>query len=220
MRSVSTEHNAKKQGTVYTTYGAGCASFQPYISPGYRAPGSEEQKAVFSGGNAVLPYSPVVQHGFFPVDLQISLKSFKCRTCYQLKIPPEFYGTYKKVFTTFGLSDGYVSYIETAAKSVSLDVFVRIANALEVTADELLAENLLTTVRCVLTVSLLICSVIAPLTKGGLSLRSQKLQSKYCVKTKTCGHRQENYNDPCRDRQPTKGQYPDLRYEYRYLHFR
>jgi len=43
-----------------------------------------------------------------------------------------------------GLSDGYVSYIETAVKSVSLDVFVRIANALEVTADELLAENLLT----------------------------------------------------------------------------
>lgn len=42
------------------------------------------------------------------------------------------------------LSDGYISYIETATKSVSLDVFVRIANALDVTADELLAENLLT----------------------------------------------------------------------------
>lgn len=43
------------------------------------------------------------------------------------------------------LSDGYISYIETATKCVSLDVLVRIANVLEVTADELLAENLLTT---------------------------------------------------------------------------
>ena len=42
------------------------------------------------------------------------------------------------------LSDGYISYIETASKCVSLDVLVRIANVLEVTADELLAENLLT----------------------------------------------------------------------------
>lgn len=43
-----------------------------------------------------------------------------------------------------GLSDGYISYIETASKGVSLDALVRIANALNVTADELLAENLLT----------------------------------------------------------------------------
>lgn len=43
-----------------------------------------------------------------------------------------------------GLSDGYISYIETASKFVSLDVLIRIANTLEVTADELLAENLLT----------------------------------------------------------------------------
>lgn len=43
-----------------------------------------------------------------------------------------------------GLSDGYISYIETASKFVSLDVLIRIANILEVTADELLAENLLT----------------------------------------------------------------------------
>ena len=42
------------------------------------------------------------------------------------------------------LSDGYISYIETASKCVSLDVLVRIANALDVTVDELLAENLLT----------------------------------------------------------------------------
>lgn len=41
-----------------------------------------------------------------------------------------------------GLSDGYISYIETASKGVSLDALVRIANALNVTADELLAENL------------------------------------------------------------------------------
>lgn len=42
-----------------------------------------------------------------------------------------------------GLSYGYMSYIETAIKCVSLDVLVRIANALDVTVDELLAENLL-----------------------------------------------------------------------------
>ena len=43
-----------------------------------------------------------------------------------------------------GLSYGYMSYIETAIKSVSLDVLVRIANALDVSVDDLLAENLMT----------------------------------------------------------------------------
>ena len=75
------------------------------------------------------------------------------------------------------------------------------------------------TERCVLTASLPICSVIVPLMKGEFSLRSQELQNRYCVKTKTCGHHQGNYNDPHRVRQPTKGQYPDSRYKYRYLHF-
>lgn len=46
-----------------------------------------------------------------------------------------------------GLSDGYMSYIETAAKCPSLEVLVLIANALGVTADEILAENLLTNRR-------------------------------------------------------------------------
>lgn len=46
-----------------------------------------------------------------------------------------------------GVSDGYMSLIETASKFVSLDVLVRVANALDVTADELLAENLLTNRR-------------------------------------------------------------------------
>ena len=39
-------------------------------------------------------------------------------------------------------SPSYISYIETDAKSMSLDTFVMIANALGVTADRLLMEQL------------------------------------------------------------------------------
>ena len=39
-------------------------------------------------------------------------------------------------------SPSYISYIETGAKSMSLDTFVMIANALGVTADRLLMEQL------------------------------------------------------------------------------
>lgn len=45
------------------------------------------------------------------------------------------------------LSATYISYIESGVKSLSLDTFVMIANALNVTADELLVDNLENTVK-------------------------------------------------------------------------
>ena len=73
-----------------------------------------------------------------------------------------------------GLSNGYISYIETASKGVSLDALVRIANALNVTADELLAENLLTNRQICLNGELPICSVTAMHMKEGFSLKRQE----------------------------------------------
>lgn len=43
-----------------------------------------------------------------------------------------------------GCTHTYVSYIETGAKGMSLDTFVKIANLLETSADELLIDNLVT----------------------------------------------------------------------------
>ena len=44
-------------------------------------------------------------------------------------------------------SPTYISYIENGYKSMSLETFVEIANALNATADELLAENLVNTIK-------------------------------------------------------------------------
>ena len=44
-------------------------------------------------------------------------------------------------------STSYISYIETASKCVSLDKFVDIANALNISADELLKDSLANTER-------------------------------------------------------------------------
>ena len=41
----------------------------------------------------------------------------------------------------------YISYIETGIRSMSLDTFVDIANALQMTADELLQDNLENNIR-------------------------------------------------------------------------
>jgi transcriptional regulator with XRE-family HTH domain len=45
------------------------------------------------------------------------------------------------------LSPTYISYIECGIKSMSLDAFVRIANALNITADELLSDSLENTIK-------------------------------------------------------------------------
>jgi transcriptional regulator with XRE-family HTH domain len=45
------------------------------------------------------------------------------------------------------LSPTYISYIENGIKSMSLEAFVRIANALNVTADELLSDSLENTIK-------------------------------------------------------------------------
>ena len=45
------------------------------------------------------------------------------------------------------VSPSYVSYIEDGTKSMSLETFVMIANELNVSADELLCDNLENTVR-------------------------------------------------------------------------
>ena len=45
------------------------------------------------------------------------------------------------------LSPGYISYIETGVKSMSLDTLVSIANALQVSSDELLVDCLENTVK-------------------------------------------------------------------------
>ena len=45
------------------------------------------------------------------------------------------------------VSPSYVSYIENGTKSMSLETFVLIANELNVSADELLHDNLVNTVR-------------------------------------------------------------------------
>ena len=45
------------------------------------------------------------------------------------------------------VSPSYVSYIESGTKSMSLETFVLIANELNVSADELLHDNLVNTVR-------------------------------------------------------------------------
>ena len=45
------------------------------------------------------------------------------------------------------ISPSYVSYIESGTKSMSLETFVLIANELNVSADELLHDNLVNTVR-------------------------------------------------------------------------
>ena len=44
-------------------------------------------------------------------------------------------------------SPTYISYIENGYKSMSLETFVEIVNALNSTADELLAENLVNTIK-------------------------------------------------------------------------
>ena len=44
-------------------------------------------------------------------------------------------------------SHTYVSYIESGVKGMSLDTFLEIANTLNSTADELLADNLVNTVK-------------------------------------------------------------------------
>jgi len=44
-------------------------------------------------------------------------------------------------------SPAYVSYIEGGVKGMSLDTFLEIANVLNATADELLADNLVNTVK-------------------------------------------------------------------------
>lgn len=41
------------------------------------------------------------------------------------------------------LSAGYISFIETGARGLSIEAFINLANALEVSADELFAENLI-----------------------------------------------------------------------------
>ena len=46
-----------------------------------------------------------------------------------------------------GLSPTYISYIESGYKSMSLATFIDIANALNVTADELLVDSLENTVK-------------------------------------------------------------------------
>ena len=46
-----------------------------------------------------------------------------------------------------GLSPTYISYIESGNKSMSLATFIEIANALNVTADELLIDSLENTVK-------------------------------------------------------------------------
>ena len=48
---------------------------------------------------------------------------------------------------TIDRSHTYVSYIESGIKGMSLDTFLEIANALNATADELLADNLVNTVK-------------------------------------------------------------------------
>ena len=41
------------------------------------------------------------------------------------------------------LSSGYISFIETGARGLSIEAFVNLANALGASADELFAENLI-----------------------------------------------------------------------------
>ena len=41
------------------------------------------------------------------------------------------------------LSSGYISFIETGARGLSIETFVNLANALEASADALFAENLI-----------------------------------------------------------------------------
>ena len=53
----------------------------------------------------------------------------------------------KRTLTVFDVSPSYVSYIESGTKSMSLETFVLIANELNVSADELLHDNLVNTVR-------------------------------------------------------------------------
>lgn len=53
-------------------------------------------------------------------------------------------------FTLAGIVDrspGYISYIETGFKSMSLETFVALANALQVSSDELLVDCLENTVK-------------------------------------------------------------------------
>ena len=44
-------------------------------------------------------------------------------------------------------SNAYVSYIESGVKGMSLDTFLKICNTLNATADEILADNLVNTVK-------------------------------------------------------------------------
>ena len=59
----------------------------------------------------------------------------------------------RKGFSQLNLSEmidrspTYISYIESGIKSMSLDTFVLLANALNVTADELLMDNLENTIK-------------------------------------------------------------------------
>lgn len=46
-----------------------------------------------------------------------------------------------------GLSPTYISYIESGSKSMSLSTFIEVANILNVTADELLVDSLVNTVK-------------------------------------------------------------------------
>lgn len=55
--------------------------------------------------------------------------------------------TQAKLAESIGRSSTYVSYIESGFKSMSLETFVLIANALNATADEILEDNLENTVK-------------------------------------------------------------------------
>ena len=55
--------------------------------------------------------------------------------------------TQAKLAEAIGRSSTYVSYIESGFKSMSLETFVLIANALNATADEILEDSLENTVK-------------------------------------------------------------------------
>ena len=55
--------------------------------------------------------------------------------------------TQAKLAESIGRSSTYVSYIESGFKSMSLETFVLIANALNATADEILEDSLENTVK-------------------------------------------------------------------------
>jgi transcriptional regulator with XRE-family HTH domain len=52
-----------------------------------------------------------------------------------------------KLSELVGRSPTYISYIECGSKSMSLDTFILLVNALNITADELLIDNLENTIK-------------------------------------------------------------------------